>query len=255
VPLVILAALALTAGLANATPFGSSWERFKKYVEPSPAFVAPESTMASGPGEAIRLVEVTTATEGGGEEAKAGCSYENPPPGEVCYFPAVSHAKFKWSKGLLSLAIVAAGLVSSWVFSVQYYTRRNRRLVGLTERSRVLRGGYQFLWNKYYLDVLYEKYIVRAVAYPIAKATNWFNQNAIDGVVNGSGRISRRIAGWVYRNIDQRVVDGAVNTSGAAARGTGGALRPIQSGKVNQYGALLFAAAAIGALVLVIINT
>jgi NADH-quinone oxidoreductase subunit L len=32
-------------------------------------------------------------------------------------------------------------------------------------------------------------------------------------------------------------------------------LRPVQSGKVNQYGALLFAAAAIGALVLVIINT
>ncbi|MEY3566704.1 MAG: NADH-quinone oxidoreductase subunit, partial [Actinomycetota bacterium] len=49
--------------------------------------------------------------------------------------------------------------------------------------------------------------------------------------------------------------DGAVNGSGAAARGTGGALRPVQSGKVNQYGALLFAAAAIGALILVIINT
>jgi hypothetical protein len=29
----------------------------------------------------------------------------------------------------------------------------------------------------------------------------------------------------------------------------------VQSGKVNQYGALLFAAAAIGALILVIINT
>jgi len=29
----------------------------------------------------------------------------------------------------------------------------------------------------------------------------------------------------------------------------------VQSGKVNQYGALLFSAAAIGALILVIINT
>ncbi len=255
VPLVILASLAIVAGLANATPFGSSWERFKKYVEPSPAYVAAESTMASGPGEAITVVGWSAASEGGEGEAKAGCSYETPPVGEVCYFPAVSHAKFKWSKGLLSLGIVAAGLVSSWIFSVQYYTRRNRRLVGLTERSRILRGGYLFLWNKYYLDVLYEKYIVRAVAHPIARAANWFNQNVIDGIVNASGQISRRVAGWVYRNIDQRVVDGAVNTSGAAARGTGGALRPIQSGKVNQYGALLFAAAAIGALVLVIINT
>ncbi|MEY3679703.1 MAG: NADH-quinone oxidoreductase subunit [Actinomycetota bacterium] len=257
VPLIILASLALVAGLANATPFGSSWERFKKYVEPSPAIVAAESTMASGPGEALTVIDVSSAAsaEGGEEGAKAGCSYEAPPAGEVCYFPAVSHAKFKWSKALLSLAIVAAGLVSSWIFSVQYYTRRHRRLVGLTERSKVLKGGYLFLWNKYYLDALYEKVIVRAIAHPIARAAYWFNQNVIDGVVNASGKISRRTAGWVYRNIDQRVVDGAVNTSGAAARGTGGALRPIQSGKVNQYGALLFAAAAIGALVLVIINT
>jgi len=51
------------------------------------------------------------------------------------------------------------------------------------------------------------------------------------------------------------VVDGTVNSSGAAAQGAGSALRPVQSGKVNQYGALLFGAAAIGALVLVIINT
>ena len=51
------------------------------------------------------------------------------------------------------------------------------------------------------------------------------------------------------------MVDGAVNGSGAVAGGTGGALRPLQSGKVNQYGALLFGAAAVGALVLVIVNT
>jgi NADH-quinone oxidoreductase subunit L len=59
----------------------------------------------------------------------------------------------------------------------------------------------------------------------------------------------------VYKNIDQRVVDGAVDGSGSIARGTGGALRPLQSGKVNQYGALLFGAAAVAALVLVIVNT
>ena len=249
VPLMILAALALVAGLANATPFGENWERFKKYVEPSSEYVMAESAIASGPGEAI---VVPAAEEGAKEE---GCAVEAPEEGMVCYFPTVSHAKFKWSKAALSLVIVAFGLISSWMFCVQYYTRRNRRLVGLTERNKVLRGGYKFLWNKYYLDALYEKVIVRAVAYPISRAAYWFNQNVLDGAVNGAGKISRRVAGWVYRNIDQRVVDGAVNGSGAAARGTGGALRPVQSGKVNQYGALLFAAAAIGALILVIINT
>ena len=39
------------------------------------------------------------------------------------------------------------------------------------------------------------------------------------------------------------------------AEGAGEGLRPVQSGKVNMYGALLFGAAAIGALVLVIINS
>jgi len=43
---MILAALALVAGLSNATPFGESWERFKKYVEPSAEYVAIESHMA-----------------------------------------------------------------------------------------------------------------------------------------------------------------------------------------------------------------
>jgi NADH-quinone oxidoreductase subunit L len=255
VPLMILAALALVAGLSNATPFGESWERFKKYVEPSAEYVAIESHMATGPGEAIIIPQQNTTAEGGESKYDEGCAVVAPEAGMACYFPTVKHAPFKWSKAALSLIIVAVGLISSWMFCVQYYTRRNKRLVGLTERSKVLRGGYAFLWNKYYLDALYEKVIVRSIAHPIAAAAAWVNQNILDGIVNGVGKVSRRVAGWVYRNIDQRVVDGAVNGSGAAARGTGGALRPVQSGKVNQYGALLFAAAAIGALILVIINT
>ena len=77
-----------------------------------------------------------------------------------------------------------------------------------------------------------------AIAHPIAAAAYWFNQNVIDGVVNGAGRRGKRTGDWVYRNIDQRVVDGAVNASGLAASEGGHALQPIQSGKVNQYGAL-----------------
>lgn len=111
-----------------------------------------------------------------------------------------------------------------------------------------------FLVNKYYLDHLYEKGIVHAVAHPIAGAANWVNQNILDGVVNGVGLAGRRVGTWAYRNLDQRVVDGAVNGSGFVAEETGEALRPLQSGRVNQYGALLFGAATVGAIVLVITN-
>ena len=115
-------------------------------------------------------------------------------------------------------------------------------------------AGYSFLANKYYLDTLYEKIIVRSIAHPISRGAYWFNQNVLDGIVNGAGTSTRKTAGWVYRNVDQKLVDGAVNGAGTSAENAGGALQPVQSGKVNQYGALLFGAAAIGALVLVIIN-
>ena len=177
-----------------------------------------------------------------------------PEESAICYFPAVDHAEFKWSKAALSLIVVAAGLVSSWFLCVALYTKRSARLVGLTERFRPARWGYLFLANKYYLDALYEQVIVRAVAHPIARAANWVNQHVIDAVVNTVGKTGKNAGGVLYRNIDQAVVDGAVNGSGTVANATGTALQPVQSGKVSQYGGLLFGAATVGAIVLVIIN-
>ena len=170
-------------------------------------------------------------------------------------FPELASAAFEWVNALPSIVLVAAGFIVSLFISRGLYGEKAFFLKGITKRSRPLRAGYTFLYNKYYLDALYENVIVRAVAYPISKATYWINQNVIDRTVDQVGLTGQSVGNWVYRNIDQRVVDGAVNGSGAAARGTGSALRPIQSGKVNQYGALLFGAAAIGALVLVIVNT
>ena len=171
------------------------------------------------------------------------------------FAPELHHAPFLWSKAGMSLAIVFAGLVISWLVCVALYSRKDKRLVGLTQRNAVLRSGYRLLDNKYYLDALYENVIVKAIAGPIAAGAYWFNQHILDGILHAVAGTSRTIASWVYRNIDQRVVDGAVNNSGKATRGAGGVLQPVQSGKVSQYGALLFSAAAVAALVLVIINT
>ncbi|MDA0298720.1 MAG: NADH-quinone oxidoreductase subunit L [Actinobacteria bacterium] len=248
VPLIILATLALSSGLLNATPFGESWERIKTWVEPSSALVVTASSddvssLASGE---------EPASEDGHHESP--CGSETPKDG-VCYAPQLNHAPFKWSKAAVSLIIVFAGLVISWLLCVALYTRKDKRLVGLTERNAALRGGYRLLDNKYYLDTLYENVIVKAIVGPIAAGAYWFNQRILDGILHAVAGTSRTIAGWVYRNIDQRVVDGAVNNSGKATRGAGGVLQPVQSGKVSQYGALLFSAAAVAALVLVIINT
>ena len=267
VPIVILAFLALTSGFVNPTPLagdalganlGEGVELLKKYVEPRYEPVAIGET-AGHAGESVQLLEVTPlpAAEAGadGKDAYAtGCGRTTPEPGTVCYFPKVKHAVPELSKILLSLGVVALGYAAAIGFCIAFYKNKNPRLVGLTERSRIARGGYLFLKNKYYLDVLYQNVFVYFVSRPLAKATYWFNQNVIDGAVNGVGTSGKKAGDWVYNNIDQKIVDGAVNASGTVASETGHGLQPVQSGKVNQYGALLFGAATVGAIVLVILN-
>jgi NADH-quinone oxidoreductase subunit L len=249
VPLILLATLALSSGFLNAPAFGEKWENLKKWVEPRAEVVS--VTGIAKPAGAHG--ETRVAAEKADGHHASPCGSETP-VGGVCYAPQLKHAPFKWWKAGMSVGIVFLGMILSWLLSVQLYTRKNKKLVGLTERNKVLGAGYSFLANKYYLDTLYEKIIVRSIAHPISRGAYWFNQNVLDGIVNGAGTSTRKTAGWVYRNVDQKLVDGAVNGAGTSAENAGGALQPVQSGKVNQYGALLFGAAAIGALVLVIIN-
>jgi NADH-quinone oxidoreductase subunit L len=171
------------------------------------------------------------------------------------FAPLIDHATFTWAKAMPSIVLVALGFAVSLLICKAVFGEADSKLKGLTRRNRVLGAGHRFLVNKYYLDHLYEKVIVHGVAHPIAQAAYWINQNVLDGIVDAFGAGGRKTGEWVYKYVDQGAIDGlAVDGSGRVARGTGGALRPLQSGKVNQYGALLFGAAAIGALVLVIVN-
>jgi NADH-quinone oxidoreductase subunit L len=248
------------ARIASDPPTDSTLAPDTAVMSDSEPVPVEDSHSTAGEGEATpEMLRSTTASgeDTHSEEAghhKSPCGTETPAQG-VCAAPQLNHAPFKWSKAGLSMLIVFAGFLLSLFVCIQLYEKKNKKFVGLTERNKVLGFGYKLLVNKYYLDVLYEKIIVRSIAHPIAGAVYKFNQKVLDGVVNGAGTTAKGFAGWVYRNIDQRVVDGAVNGTGSVAQGAGSALRPVQSGKVNQYGALLFGAAAIGALVLVIVNT
>lgn len=173
-----------------------------------------------------------------------GGAGEVPPPPE-----------FSWAAAAPGLLLVLAGFVVSLLISKAVFGEKKNALQGLTQRNSLLGAGHKFLVNKYYLDALYENVIVKAVAYPIARAAYWTNQHVLDGIVNAVGIGGKRTGELMYKYVDQGLVDGAVNGSGATARGAGGALQPVQSGKVNLYGALLFGAAAVGALVLVLVNS
>ncbi|HXQ58295.1 MAG TPA: NADH-quinone oxidoreductase subunit L, partial [Actinomycetes bacterium] len=86
---------------------------------------------------------------------------------------------------------------------------------GLPEREYLERLPlvWKTLQRKFFLDDLYEQGIVRAVVGALAPATYWFDQRVVDGVVNGAGLGTRRLA-----------------------RG----LRYVQSGQAQWYAAALF---------------
>ena len=163
-------------------------------------------------------------------------------------FPPIEHAAFTPWLAIASTILAAGGLFVAY----QYY-EKNRGPHGLTSRNKVAMAGYTFLENKYYLDELYTGVVAGSTKGPLARGANWFNQNILDGIINGIGLGARKIAAVVYVVADQLIIDGAVNGSGQGSEGAGQLLRKIQTGKVQQYASILFAGAVVLAGVLVFV--
>ncbi|MDP1794205.1 MAG: NADH-quinone oxidoreductase subunit L [Acidimicrobiales bacterium] len=157
----------------------------------------------------------------------------------------VSHHGFIASLAIIGTLAGVIGFGSSYLY---YF--RNLGPRGVVARNGMARGGYNFLVNKYYLDRLYTDGVVGGLKGPIARATYWVNQNIIDGVLNGTAAIAIRLGRFTYEVVDQQVVDGAVNGIGVSAEAGGGALRTVQTGKVQQYAAFLFGALIVFAIAL-----
>jgi NADH:ubiquinone oxidoreductase subunit 5 (subunit L)/multisubunit Na+/H+ antiporter MnhA subunit len=160
-------------------------------------------------------------------------------------FPEVPEAKFAVGWAAISVLIALAGFGASYA-----YYWHNLGPQRLAERNKAAYAGKQFLVNKYYLDVLYTDVIVASIKGPIARAAYWFNQHVIDNVLNYTGRGARELGKVTYTYIDQRGVDGVVNGIAASTGEAGGAVRQIQTGRLQFYAFMLVVAVGIFALVL-----
>ncbi len=221
IPLVILSGFALLAGLVNLPPgfiTGNleSWqERFLHFYEP------------------------------------AG----------VAYFPAIPHGTPSYSLAIFASIIGILGVLAAGYYYFVLVDRKSQELgVSLTElpdgptsKSSLLAAGHRFLVEKYYLDHLYTTVIAGGVKGPIAKMVYWFNQHVLDETVDTVGRTSVKTGNAVYRYLDQGLIDGAVNLTGKVSNETGGELRKLQTGKIQQYAAYLFAGATVAAGVLIFV--
>ena len=164
-------------------------------------------------------------------------------------FPVAEITKVEFS---YTSAAIAIGIAFLGYFIAYAWYWRKWGPHGITERNKVARAGYVFLENKYYLDDLYTGVIVGGIKGPIARASNWINQNVIDAVPNGIGKGSVALGQLTYDAIDRDVIDGGVNGLAAGAGGSGGLLRRLQTGRVQWYALALFFAVGLISLAVAI---
>jgi len=159
----------------------------------------------------------------------------------VVFPETLIHPEFKMVDAAIAVTVVLIGYGIAYAY---YWARVLPQNV--TERNAAARAGKTFLVNKYYLDHLYTGIVVGGIKGPIARASYWFDQRVIDGVVNGAGSAARMVARFTYDVIDQKGVDGAVNGLAVGTGELGGATRRLQTGRLQFYALVMFA--AVGAL-------
>jgi NADH-quinone oxidoreductase subunit L len=124
--------------------------------------------------------------------------------------------------GLLLLAGAGAGIAGIWL-AHRWYVQQPEAPARFVERFPLGLGPgmYRASLNKYYVDDLYQLVFARGGVF-LADLLWWFDMRVIDGAVNGAGWLSQRV---------------------------GGALRRIQTGRVQNYGLGMAAGLAIVVLV------
>ena len=110
-----------------------------------------------------------------------------------------------------------------------------------------LGGAYTVLQGQYFFDEFYAATIYRATLW-WAGTCAAFDRIVIDGIVNGTGYLTRMVS-WASGTFDRYVVDGAVNGVATVLQGAGEGFRRIQTGRIQTY--LAYTAASVLVLILV----
>ena len=107
---------------------------------------------------------------------------------------------------------------------------------------------WSLLYNKYFVDEVYSRVIVRPLL-GLAAFFAAFDRIVIDGIVNGTATLSvalSRAGGWV----DSQMVDGVVNGIASTVQSIGAMVRRIETGRIQHYFLLLLG----GTLVLMLVQ-
>jgi NADH-quinone oxidoreductase subunit L len=99
---------------------------------------------------------------------------------------------------------------------------------------------YGIFANKFYFDLTYDR-LARDGFEAVANVLARFDTRVLDGAVNGVAAAWTAASQGLWR-ADVGVIDGAVNSVGSLVRAAGGRVRELQTGRVQSYQRLAYAA-------------
>ncbi|MBO9309793.1 MAG: NADH-quinone oxidoreductase subunit L [Chloroflexi bacterium] len=139
---------------------------------------------------------------------------------------------------LLSFAIFGVGVYAGYML----YARRPYALGQADPIERVIGAeAYRVLANKYYIDELYERAFVKPMQRIADGYSRVVDRGIIDGILHLIAAAAGRI-GDVMREFNRVVIDGVGDGIPEAIGDAARSLRPVQTGRVQQY--LLFSLSA-----------
>jgi len=226
IPLITLAVLSIIA--AGWQTADKGW--FAKFAAPYdvPAIAAEFNIESAG--------EHLMVAEGHEAEAHAEDAHGEEAHGEHHDVHHTAHVRAM----IMSIFMALLGITLSWWV---YF----RKKVDTAALQKKYHGAYTVLQGMYFFDEFYH-----ATVYPFtlwwASVCAGFDRIVIDGIVNGTGYMTRMVA-WISGQIDKYLVDGAVNGVAAVLQGAGEGFRRIQTGRIQTY--LAYASGSVLILVLV----
>jgi proton-translocating NADH-quinone oxidoreductase chain L len=113
------------------------------------------------------------------------------------------------------IGVVVSLIGLAWAF-ILYCRVEPAKVHAVVERNATLRGLHRFLYNRYYIDTLYDL-LVRYVVLGISHIEQAFDTYVVDGIVNGIARLITGIGGGVRRVETGRVQTYMVGFFGGVA--------------------------------------
>ncbi len=130
---------------------------------------------------------------------------------------------------ICSIIVAGLGILISWLIY-------GRQSIDKDPVEKALGPFHTVLWNKYYVDELYNGIVVKRITLGLANAFGWIDMKVVDGIVNGVAWITRTLVAGFAGLFDMIVIDGIVVTVvGKGIRAIGDRVRRIQTGTVQNY--------------------